>query len=413
MSVNLVFPYYNHKDKYVLSQWNKAILWNKNHSSVEKIHIVTDREYSRLNRGDLSGTKIVQHPIDRQPQVDDCFQLVNDGGITDYVILEYGGCYFESDHRCPSKIDLGRPTVFTHHRSGWEYAINSIQGLHNQCGVMFDGFVERNLSWSRAYAIEHDIVPYKVPWVGVMHNPPNMPKCFHYDDSPQEIMKRDIWKQSMEHCKGLFCLSQYHAEWLRRQVEVPVCTLWHPTEIPKTKFNLNHFIRNTKRTLIQVGWWLRRFPSIFQLDEIPYDRAILSHIKSDKLWGYVECEKQTVERDKCQIWDWVLSDAYDKLFVNNIVFLHLYDSSANNALIECIVRHTPVLVNRIPAVMEYLGDDYPFYFNTLDEAAEKCRDFALVEKAHDYLCGLPKYKYDGDYFCRSLVESNIYRSLRG
>jgi hypothetical protein len=54
---------------------------------------------------------------------------------------------------------------------------------------------------------------------------------------------------------------------------------------------------------------------------------------------------------------------YDKILTNNILFIHLIDASAVNTIIECIVRNTPIIVNRHPAVVELLGDKYPLYYS--------------------------------------------------
>jgi hypothetical protein len=105
------------------------------------------------------------------------------------------------------------------------------------------------------------------------------------------------------------------------------------------------------------------------------------------------------------------NDAYDCLLSKNIAFCHLFDSSANNAVIECIVRTTPVLVNPLPAVVEYLGRDYPFYFNDLEEAAAKAEDMGCVEAAHAYLQNLPKDSLTAESFRRSFVRSSIYAGL--
>ena len=67
---------------------------------------------------------------------------------------------------------------------------------------------------------------------------------------------------------------------------------------------------------------------------------------------------------------------YDVLLSQNIVFLDLYDTSANNAVIECIARGTPLLINRHPATIEYLGEKYPFYFDSLKEANEKLNNIS-------------------------------------
>ena len=100
------------------------------------------------------------------------------------------------------------------------------------------------------------------------------------------------------------------------------------------------------------------------------------------------------------------------MLCQNIIFLDLYDSSANNAVIECIARGTPLLINPIPAVVEYLGEGYPFYFNDLDEAAEKVKDFDLIKRTHEYLLGCDtRTKLTQEYFRDSIIESPIYQSL--
>ena len=63
-------------------------------------------------------------------------------------------------------------------------------------------------------------------------------------------------------------------------------------------------------------------------------------------------------------------------------------------------------------MVEYLGRDYPFYFNSLEEAARKAENMDLVHETHRYLVNHPlKYKLTGDYFRESFVHSAIYQSL--
>jgi hypothetical protein len=79
------------------------------------------------------------------------------------------------------------------------------------------------------------------------------------------------------------------------------------------------------------------------------------------------------------------NEAYDCLLSENVCFLYLYDSSANNAIIECIARHTPLLINKHPAVVEYLGEEYPFYYDTFEEAEKKIHDFDLIKATHEFM----------------------------
>lgn len=92
------------------------------------------------------------------------------------------------------------------------------------------------------------------------------------------------------------------------------------------------------------------------------------------------------------------NDAYDRLLSRNIVFLNLIDCSAVNTIIECIVRHTPVLVNPLPAVVEYLGPDYPLYYHSLEEAAQLAINNVRLHGAHVYLRNLDKGPMQVDHF---------------
>lgn len=59
-------------------------------------------------------------------------------------------------------------------------------------------------------------------------------------------------------------------------------------------------------------------------------------------------------------------DAYDDMLSCNVVFLALEDASAVNTVLECAVRNTPVVVNRLPALEELLGKAYPGFYETGD-----------------------------------------------
>jgi hypothetical protein len=81
---------------------------------------------------------------------------------------------------------------------------------------------------------------------------------------------------------------------------------------------------------------------------------------------------------------------YDELLIKNILFLHVHDASANNVVLEAIVYKTPLVVNKHPAIVEYLGEDYPLYFDS-NETTNINDDFISIEKitkAHEYLKAL-------------------------
>jgi len=301
------------------------------------------------------------------------------------------------------------------HRSGWQYAIESLKALHNDDGYLLDSFIEKTFTWN-----PEQIGIKKRPWIGIIHIPPNVPNWFLSNQSNNSIFNLKEWKKSLELCVGLFTLSNYHKKNLQSKLSIPVESLIHPTMTPETKWDWDKFISNDKKKIVQIGWWLRKLHAIYQLELKGYKKFI---IKPDHLDFFDELflKEQKILQEKenfsTSLYDTVktlpfLSNSnYDLLLNESVVFMNLYDTSANNLIIECIVRNTPILVNPLPAVIEYLGEDYPLFYNTLEEAEDKAENFELIYQAHNYLKNSNKVKLTGNYFFNSFIKSNIYSNL--
>ncbi len=348
------------------------------------------------------------------------------------------------------KINLGSQRVFTYHRSGWNFAIQSLSSLHNPQGILFDGCLENQFLFqhnrigkrsprilakmqadgvfkSLASSEEKGIIPYQKPWVGFLHNPQSMPIWFNYQSSPQKLFEKEIWQASLSHCVGLFALSEHFAHWLREQTGKPVSVLTHPTEIPDKQFDFNQFLANPQKKVVQIGWWLRKLHSIYQLplaqnNPLGYEKVRLGFLfdSAESVFSQlmkVEARIYKLEIDEnyltnTKVIKHIPDDEYDDLLSMNIAFVEMYDSSANNAIIECIARGTPLLVNPLPAVKEYLGEDYPMYFNTLEEAAAKALDTSLILETHEYLKSCEtRQKLSAEYFLDSFCNSEVYQLL--
>jgi hypothetical protein len=79
---------------------------------------------------------------------------------------------------------------------------------------------------------------------------------------------------------------------------------------------------------------------------------------------------------------------------------HLFGASANNVVVECIARSAPLLVNRLEPVVEYLGQDYPLWYDHLSEIPGLLTPQRILD-AHYYLEGLDKSFLEADWFaCR-------------
>lgn len=178
----------------------------------------------------------------------------------------------------PKKIRFGRQWRPTHHRSGWGYAMDSLDRLHGAEGVLLDGFIEKKFAWGSDPGEKcNGLRPYEEPWIGFLHNPPNLPGLFNVNhQAPEDILQMQSWRESMHHCQGLFTLSNYLKEWLRPLVPVPICNLLHPTGTPQNRFSGQKYSLNKEKQLVQIGWWLRKFSSLYSLQLTQLKKTLLN-----------------------------------------------------------------------------------------------------------------------------------------
>lgn len=351
----------------------------------------------------------------------------------------------------PRSRDIKVNTVlfegFDTHRSGWSYATSRLkEEYHSPNGIIVDDFIERSHSWQYKNYREQGLIPYKHDWVGFLHNPLVIPDWFYAEHSPKSVFERPAAMESLKRCKGLFTLSEFNAKvvgaYFKHMFDFPVFSLKLPSEIPDQKWNPEAFL-DSERSILLLGYWLRKITS-FCLLKTDYKKIWLRGVKefADQCWNL---EKGAIQRkpystlycpqdfstedfldhfgwgvydewgevqemqnlnkpfDNLEIPDHLPNDEYDKLLSSSIVFLNFYDTVANNAVVECIARNTPIVVCKHPSVVEYLGKDYPCYFETKEQAEEIIHDDDLILAAHEYLKVMSKEWLSADYFTKDFI----------
>lgn len=350
-----------------------------------------------------------------------------------------------------------------YHRSGWAYVVGGLMNLDadhfNRSSSLFvDTYVDRTFHWGLDAARITSAVPYKRRWIGFIHHTFDTK---HSTYNCVELFKNTYFLESLMLCKGLVALTAYLAGDLRKALDavgaknVPVHVLMHPTEIVGQVFTMDKFLANRVRKVIQVGAWLRnpyaiyqlqlwkntlklqkchlkgkemdyvfmppnffeRIEALFTIDEhSPSSQSNLNTVicrpASSEMSGICRpnvCKNQYINglynniSDNHQtvvILDRLSNDEYDELFSQNVVFLNLLDCSAVNTVIECIVRNTPLIVNRHPALEEMLGIEYPgFYEDTgLVDATLILNSEEKIRLIHLYMRSLDKSVFTLDAF---------------
>lgn len=307
-------------------------------------------------------------------------------------------------------IRLLQEGVARHHRRGWSCAVEHLVDLQRADGVPFDAYGEHTSGWRPGAGAP----PPTSPWLGVVHDPPYSPAWFPVGArSLEDVLRDETWPAVTGRCLGLFTLSRHLRDWLAPRVTVPVEPVVHPTRPPYLSFGMDAYRRNPAPMVVQIGAWSRRTRSLYELPVSTVTKAIL--VGPDVVARTVhEVELALLPNDAALAGVLTIPHLddyqYDRILSRNVVFLDLYDCSADSAIVECIARATPLLVNPLPAVVEYLGPEYPMYFEDLEQAAMMADDEALVGATHHYLCELPlRDRLTGEAFRQAIVDSGIYR----
>jgi hypothetical protein len=250
------------------------------------------------------------------------------------------------------------------------------------------------------------------PWIGILHYP-EFPKEMNYNSLEElvQVVKSSHFKQSIKYCVGIISLSDHLKSYIKKifknlEYDIPIKTILHPTDFNCVKFDINEFKLNKTKSIIQVGFWLRDMKTIYQIKTTKYKKMWLP---GGKYWKemfqimYQNCPnyQKYLDDQSVIIPNFLTNSEYDDILKKNICLLNVFNSSANNTVLECIVRNTPLLVNRNPAIIEYLGIDYPLYFSDIDDLNKiiNSKKFIhLLIKTFNYLKNLDKRKFHIDYF---------------
>ena len=346
------------------------------------------------------------------------------------------------------------------HRAGWHYVSRHVmEKFNNNNGeIIVDLYVDKTFLWNSTINEKLGKIPYTKPWVGFIHHTPDPD---YSENSLNHILESELFKKSLKNCKGLIVLSNYLRDYLSDYIQdylvdyvnVPIHALIHPTEDVRQKFSFKKFSENKNKKVIQIGGWLRDVYSIYSL-QVNYKllnikkcilpgkdfgnyvkpkgfnvKQLLNNQKGNGLTNNI-CQVATT-KNICQasnnkfiaglikffnetyhtvtVLPLLSNNDFDDLLSRNIVFLNLINASASNTVMECIIRNTPIIINRIEAIEEILGCDYPLFYDNLAEAGSMVTNIELIKKGHMFLKKMDKtclsidtFMDDFEYICNDI-----------
>ena len=158
------------------------------------------------------------------------------------------------------------------HRSGWHFAMKGLLKYHDDSGrsVLCDTYMDRTFHWTSSVLISEGVIPYRRPWIGILHHTTDTAFSEH---NCTEMFESPALLASLPWCTAILTLSRALQGEVRTLLKthgfggVPTIALVHPTErVPESsEFTMEKFERNPHRHVVQIGAWLRDPFAIYKL----------------------------------------------------------------------------------------------------------------------------------------------------
>jgi len=317
------------------------------------------------------------------------------------------------------------------HRAGWQYVVDNLMSLHSTNSMLCDLYLDRTFHWNYIEYKKLGIIPYKKDWIGFIHHTTDTEYTSY---NTLNLFKNKLFLTSLLFCKALIVLSddlknKIEKIMYKNNINIKIFKLTHPTEFvdDKNMFTIKKFNTNENKKIIQIGAWMRNIDAINKLrlgdNKLKLEKYALCGKKMENYYfddqdtndlseiddfeivsmALTNCisrdnqKRNTKLENSVKLLTFMENEEYDNLLSENIVFINLVGASAVNTVIECIVRNTPIIINKLPALIEVLGDKYPlFYENIFD--VKNLLTIKNIETGYNYLKNLDKTKFKIETF---------------
>ena len=317
------------------------------------------------------------------------------------------------------------------HRGGWKTVINygisnKIISTTNKESITFIDCCEKYFIWDKLKVI-------KSKWIGVIHSTPETPEFLYETLGLDVLLKNDNFIDSLKTCVGLVGLTRYQINYIDKfffvnnYKHIPTTiAVSHPVEPLTQTFDLDRFKSFDKYNILLLGQQLRKITELLNIIKTPLikDKIWLSGIKKEttkqqritsEIDGLGLSNKEYIEFCNTIFMPYLDNHRdYDALIQRSIIFIPLFDSSANNSVLECIISNTPAFIQKNKGTIEYLGENYPLFFDNTDEVNEILKDRNVLmdkmEDAHIYLQALDKKQFTNKQFYSDILTfiNNLY-----
>jgi len=259
------------------------------------------------------------------------------------------------------------------HYFGWGYVVQQlISNIKlDPNGIVLDTWVDQKNDKEQIELLTGN------KWIGILHATPSKINNYSLDS----FIDSEVFELSKDNCLFLITTSEHSKNHLSCLTNLPIRVLLHPKPDTGHYFDLDYYLSNP--SIRHSGFYARNIKSFINfktnIGKIIYsDREYRNHYYTNSLKG---SKSNVLYKSK-----YFKHCDYIDVFTKSVGFSFFDDCSASNSILEHIMSHTPLIVNRIPPVEEYLGKDYPLFLDCINDDNDKLLlDRKFLKNVSQYL----------------------------
>lgn len=223
-----------------------------------------------------------------------------------------------------------------------------------------------------------------------------------YERSLENIFHSELWMHNKQYFLGGFVFSDYQKMYLQSiHYDRNIHLTMHPTRMDVKRWSFAQYMN--RQIFLHVGVHCRNVHFFLDAARRRKNRdrfQVLAARNEDYEMNSAACKASSVELVKR-----LNSHAYQAALSSSVIFVNLTDGAANNTILECIARGTPILINGVGGVKEYVGEDYPLLYSDMSHALHLIdmikKNPEILKKAHQHLLSL-RHKYTINQFISTI-----------
>lgn len=280
---------------------------------------------------------------------------------------------------------------------GWKHHLEGA-GWRDICARLKNEFGDSRSAIDCFTAYEYQVrEKVRKPFIAFFHQ-----VVGNYERSLENIFHSELWMHNKMYFLGGFVFSNFQKNYLKSiRCDRNIHLVVHPTRMNVKRWSFAKYME--KQIFLHVGVHCRNvnfFLNTARRRKNKDKYQMLVARNEDYEMNVASCKQSGVEVVKR-----LDSTAYQEVLASSVIFINLIDAAANNTILECIARGTPILINAVGGVKEYVGNDYPLLYSDMSHAQHLIgtikKNPEILKKTHQHLLSL-RHKYTNKQFISTI-----------